>query len=189
MSNKGKTYIKLTGAEVPTPEAEKRAKSFLGWFALRLDHIKGVLIYKEKLDEDLLIDTALTIRDAILYRNLIIKGKYKWYYLRSYHTNYIAVLKKRKHFDDIDTCLEIGEPDSPQYTEADLLRWEILEYVDSKFPPAESSVFEIWVSLEMTPKRMSIMLGLDEKFVKNTITLIQSDVARTFAEKRKSLLK
>jgi len=92
--NKGKKYVKLRGGEVATPQSEARASAFLKWYGEHERELRERLIYKYRYDDEIATDTMLNIYDAISYKGLIVADP-KFYYLRAYHTNYLAAQIKK----------------------------------------------------------------------------------------------
>lgn len=196
-TNKGKKYFKLQGGETATPEAKARARAFMGWYGLRFDHIRKSLIYAHKFDDEIATDTALAINDAILLKGLIITGKYKWYFLRAYHTNYVAAAKRaaeeRARVVDLE---EVYNLEAPEYdaeaweAQVDKLRAQVLDYVRAKYEPAAVSLFEIYVELhpEISYKKLADMLGLRHQKVWTDIGEIKRDVVAHFGAQKDFLL-
>lgn len=192
-TNKGKKYIKLQGGESATPESEKAARAFMGWFGLRFEELRDKLIYAHKFDDEVAVDTALMINDNIRLKGLRITGKFKWYYLRAYHTNYKAAVSKTRSFIELDEVTDIEAPqvDYALYeSTVDGLRREILDYVNAKYSAVDVSLFEIYIELhpEISYRRLAGMLGLPYIQTWQAISSIKKDVVETFGGRKDILL-
>lgn len=207
-------YIKLQGHEKPTAESERRAKAFMRWYSLRFDRLRKEWLYAGKFDDEVATDTALYIYECIALKGLIIKGKYKWYFLRSYHMRLLAEQKKRAaeakrtvYLDEpaFEEDLAVRGPTGGyqrnalaasdfdyEYFEAvvDAINNEMLAYVREKYSPLDASLFEIYMALQpdMSYKRMGKMLGYSPNKIWPVIGAIRRDLAVRFDEKRTFLL-
>lgn len=204
-NNKGKKYRKLVGGETATKESLRAARAFMGWYGLRFEDLRDRLIYAHKFDDEVATDTALKIYDDIAIKGTVINGKYKWYYFRAYHTNYIAAMKKRgenvARFDSLDDVDEEGAPRftdiaAPDYDAhnfehaADILRNEVLEYVRGKYAQEAVSLFEIYMELqpEISYKKLAVLFGMPHQKIWQAIGEIKRDVAQHFEARRDFLL-
>jgi len=205
-NNKGKKYKKLVGDEVATKESLRAARAFMYWFGMRFESMRDVLIYSHKFDDEIATDTALKIYADIELKGLIINGKYKWYYLRAYHTNYIAAMKRQgvsaaklKSIDEdfgaeranlIDTLATDAYDCVVYETVTDVLRAEVLDYVRTKYPPDSVSLFEIYMELqpEISYKKLAQLLGLPHQKIWRAIGEIKRDVVLQFEGRREFLL-
>lgn len=195
-----KKYIKLKGHEKPTAENERRAKAFMRWFSLRFERLRSEWLYAGKYDDEVATETALYIYDCIALKGLVIKGKYKWYFLRSYHMRLLAEQKKRAeaqrrtvYLDDPEVFIDVPASDFDyEYFEAlvDTINSEMLDYVRAKYSPLDASLFEIYIALQpdMSYKRMGKMLGYSPNKIWPVIGAIRRDLAEKFAEKSDYLL-
>lgn len=198
--NTGKKYIKLRGDEIATAEDQARANKFMVWYGRHADYIRERLIFAHLYDDEVATDTMVYLYECIAFKGLNIKN-YKWYFLRAYHTNYLAALKRRAketagkvYLDDEDTYVE--EPAAPNYDYEDYearveqLRGEILEYVRGSFDAFSVSLFEMYIELqpEMNAARLAKLLGIPEYKVGPTIKAIKADVVYRFADRRDFLL-
>lgn len=201
-SNKGKKYVKLRGGEVATPENEARAREFLNWYAANIDTISRKLIYDHLYDDEVATDTMLGVYDCIALKGLVVRD-YKFYFLRAYHTNYLAAQKRRNVAQvSIDAPLGVDgrcisdmlvAPDFnyEAYEETvDALKTEITNYVRDHYDPAACSLFEIYIALqpEMSYKKMARMLGFPATRVWPVIGAIRKDVLQRFAARKDYLL-
>jgi len=197
--NKGKKYIKLRGGEIATPENEARAQKFMRWYGYNVEYIRERLIFDHLYDDEVATDTMLYLYECIALKGLAI-DKYKWYYLRAYHTNLLAAKKKRGeslkgivYIDDEKVHAQLLAPDfdyAAYESAVDLLKGEILEYVRATYDPVAVSLFEIYVSLqpEMSYKKLAAMLGYPLQKIWPVIGAIRKDLALRYAEKRYFLL-
>lgn len=189
-------YIKLKGYEKPTPENEKRAKSFMRWYSLRFDVLRKEWLYAGRFDDEIATDTALYIYDCIALKGLQIKGKYKWYFLRAYHMRVLSEQKKRAQHLKRTVSLEDIELadmslDSDEFeTAANALNGEIMDYVRRKYSALDSSLFEIYIALqpEMSYKKLGALLGYSPAKIWPVIGAIRRDLFETFAEDSRRLL-
>lgn len=195
-------YVKLKGHEVATPENERRAKAFMRWFSLRFDRLRKEWLYAGKFDDQVATDTALYIYECIALKGLIIKGKYKYYFLRAYHMRLLAERKKRAEHESRHVWLDDPEVAVGHYLAAsefdyeyfealvDSINSEMLEYVRNNYPPLDASLFEIYIALQpdMSYKRMGKMLGYPPHKIWPAIGAIRRDLAERFSDKRDFLL-
>lgn len=202
--NKGKKYRKLVGGEVATKESLRAARAFMGWFGTKFETLRDVLIYAHKFDDEVATDTALKIYQDIELKGLVINGKYKWYYLRAYHTNFVAAKKREgvtlalvKSIDEevgdfalIDT-LVADEYDCATFEACtDILRAEVLEYVRGRYSHESVSLFEIYMELqpEISYKKLAQLLGMPHQKIWQAIGSIKRDVVAEFEGRRAYLL-
>lgn len=203
-TNKGKKYRKLKGGEVATKESLRAARAFMGWFGTKFETLRDVLIYAHKFDDEVATDTALQIYQNIELKGLVINGKYKWYYLRAYHTNYVAAKKRDgatlalvKSIDEeigdfalIDT-LAADDYDCATFEACtDILRKEVLEYVRGRYSHESVSLFEIYMELqpEISYKKLAQLLGMPHQKIWQAIGAIKRDVVLQFEGRREFLL-
>jgi len=205
-TNKGKKYVKLVGDEKATKESLFAARAFMGWFGTRFETLRDVLIYAHKFDDEVATDTALKIYQDIELKGLVISGKYKWYYLRAYHTNFVAAKKKQgasvarlvsidEGYDDdrinlIDT-LATDAYDCALYEDVtNVLRAEVLEYVRANFAQENVSLFEIYMELqpEISYKKLANLLGMPHQKIWRAIGDIKKAVVLEFDGRRDFLL-
>lgn len=197
--NKGKKYKKLTGYEIATPQSTKRARAFMLWYGRNYDRLRLKL---RNWDDEIATDTALKIYEAIELKDLAIES-YKHYYFRAYHTN---AMKHRKDetaksvlFGPVSVgstaveCDNLAAPtfDFAQYESAsDALNTKIMEYVRAKYPPFETSIFEIFIGLQpdISCRGLSIMLGLSTPKVWEILSIIRKDVSAEFRADKDYLL-
>lgn len=201
-NNKGKKYVKLRGGEVATPENEARAREFLEWYGANAEIISNKLIYEHLYDDEIATDTMLNVYDCIAYKGLEVRD-YKFYFLRAYHTNYVAT-KKRKGVPpvSIDTPMyEDGERlgdtiaapdfDYEAYEETiDTIERTIIEYVRANYSPTECSIFEIYIALypDISYKKMAKMLGFPVHNIWPVIGTIKKDLVTRFSGWKEFLL-
>lgn len=201
-SNKGKKYVKLTGGEIATREGERNAARFMCWFAARFDEIKKA--YGAAFNDEVAVDTALTVREALLYKNRIIVGKYRHYYIRAYNINMIQHHKAERartaRHVDIDDDAD-GRPLSETIAAVDYdpheyeiavntLRAEVLEFVRAFHDPLNVALFEVYIELspDVSYRRMADMFGVPYRQVWQGVGEVKRDVAHWFAERRAFLL-
>jgi len=192
-SNKGKKYVKLRGGEVATPENEARARGFLDWYGAHSETIRKRLIYDHLYDDEIATDTMLGVYDCIAFKGLEVRD-YKFYFLRAYHTNYLAAQKRKSappvSMDDTD-MLVAPDFDYDTYEQTvDTLKTEITDYVRNNYDPAACSLFEIYIALypEMSYKNLAKMLGYPATRVWPIIGQIRKDVLRHFGARKDNLL-
>lgn len=201
-SNKGKKYVKLRGGEIATPENEARARAFMEWYAANEKTIRTKLIYDRLYDDQVATDTMLNVYDCIAYKGLQVQD-YKFYFLRAYHTNYLAAQKRKGPApvsldapvwnDDMRVGDMLAAPDFDYETyeqTVDALKTEITEYVRGAYDPAECSIFEIYIALqpEISYPKMAKMLGIPAHRLWMVIGQIKKDVFKTFARRKDILL-
>lgn len=187
--NTGKKYVKLRGGETPTREAEERAQDFLKWYGDNCKHIRERLIYAHLYDDALATDTMLNMYDGIALKGHVIRD-YKFYFLRAYHTNFIA---KRRGADYEDLDFDVVESDEDAAGRAaviDQILNEVLEYVRDNFSAAESSLFEIYVGLlpDISYSKLAKMLGLSLSQVWQVIGAIRKDLKTNYGARYHYLL-
>lgn len=205
--NRGKRYIKLTGGETATPENETRAHDFMAWYGANICDLRRGL-YNGFCDADLMSETALHIYDCIAFKGLRIDN-YRSYYLRAYHTNRIAAIKRDG--ENLSRTIRIdngglgGNPNRiearvvPRFPDGDRkayevaaarLETEILEYVRGKYDAAAVALFEIYVALrpDISYKRLSELLGWPLCKIWPIMGAIRKDVAARFGERHRRLL-
>jgi hypothetical protein len=190
-------YIKLKGHEKPTPDSERRAKSFIRWYSLRIDTLRKDWLYVGKYDDEVATDTALYIYDCIALKGLRITGKYKFYFLRAYHMRLLAENQKKAvaakrfiYLDDPDVNLEIAASDFECFEKAlDALNTEMMDYVRANYSALESSLFEIYIALQpdMSYKRLGKMLGYSPNKIWPIIGAIRRDLCEKFAARRAAM--
>lgn len=198
--NKGKKYIKLRGGEVATPENKARADKFVQWYGRNCEYIRQRLIFDYLYDDEVATETMLKIYEDIAYKGVDVRDK-KFYFLRAYHTNYIAAQKRKgkevarwEYIEDNSAqYVEVAAPsfDYEQYERVtDALQREILDFVRGKYAPLEVSIFEIYIYLqpEMSYKKLAAMLGIPANKIWPIIGGIKKDVARKFEQRRYYLL-
>lgn len=201
-SNKGKKYKKLRGGEVATADSASRARKFMMWFGLRFEEIqKG---FGPLFNDEVAVDTALRIREDIELKGLVINGKLRHYYIRSYNLNLIAHKKRERtrtvmhvEIDNDEEGRPLAETlgcedvDPREYEIAvDTLRDEVLEFVRRHHDPVAASLFEIYVELspDISYNRLARMLGVPYRFVWQELGAIKKDVVYWFAERRAYLI-
>lgn len=138
-----KRYIKLTGKEKITPEAQLAANNFTNWYAQNFNKICGDWIKVTVLDLDILQDTFLKIHESILLKNLKIKD-YKFYLLRSYYTNRLAVLKQAPNIDIIKVknyLIFDNENETEINNELEQLKKDIFKYVAENYDTTSVKLF------------------------------------------------
>jgi|LSQX01.1.fsa_nt_gb DNA-directed RNA polymerase specialized sigma24 family protein len=138
-----KRYIKLTGKEKITPEAQLAANNFTNWYAQNFNKICGDWIKVSVLDLDILQDTFLKIHESILLKNLKIKD-YKFYLLRSYYTNRLAVLKQAPNIDIIKVknyLIFDNENETEINNELEQLKKDIFKYVAENYDTTSVKLF------------------------------------------------
>lgn len=217
-NNKGKKYRKLIGGEVATKDSLRAARAFMGWYGLRFEELRDRLIYAHKFDDEVATDTALKIYDDIALKGTVINGKYKWYYFRAYHTNYIAAkkLEQKETAQTIsydappindyegdgyivaaqDTYAYVNGLAAPDFdadafeSATDLLRAEILEYVRANYAEENVSIFEIYMELlpEISYKKLAVLFGMPHQKIWQAIGEIKRDVSIRFGARRDYLL-
>lgn len=173
--NTGKKYVKLRGGETPTREAEARAQDFLQWYGANCEYIRERLIYAHLYDDALATDTMLNMYDGIALKGHDIRD-YKFYFLRAYHTNFIA---KRRGADWVDLDFDVEDTSADVEDSAiDQILVEVLDYVRDNFSPAECSLFEIYVGLlpDISYSKLAKMLGLSLSQVWQVIGAIRKDL-------------
>lgn len=216
--NKGKKYVKLKGFEQATPQSEKAAQNFMGWYGDNFERIRDKLIFGHLYDDELATDTALMIYENIALKRFIVVD-YQAYFLRAYHTNRIAKAKRRVYEspfidslgmtdkqseDETEISPEYaalyqqlhGKADTPdfdyeQYELAvDQLNTEMLDYVRATYDPLSVSLFEIYVGLlpNTSYKRLSELLGIPVTKVWTSIGAIRKDLAERFAYRNAFML-
>ena len=138
-----KSYIKLTGKEKITPEAQLAANNFTNWYAQNFNKICGDWIKSTVLDLDILQDTFLKIHESILLKNFKIKD-YKFYLLRSYYTNRLAVLKQAPNTDIIKVknyLIFDNENETEINNELEQLKKDIFKYVTENYDTTSVKLF------------------------------------------------
>lgn len=204
--NFGKKYKKLTGGEVSTKESLRAARAFLYWYGNRWEDIATALIYKHMFDDEVATDTALRIYQDIELKGLVIKGKYKWYFLRSYHTNLIAMKKREgarlaqsvsmdaegdEEYFTLKDKLAHADYDSATYeAHTDAMRAQVLAFVRGRYTHESISLFEIYMELqpEISYKKLAQLLGMPHQKIWQTIGAIKRDVLAEFEGRRDNLL-
>lgn len=189
--NTGKKYVKLKGGEIATPDAQARADAFLQWYGANTEEIRAKLIYAHLYDDELATDTMLAIYDGIALKGYKVTD-FKFYFLRAYHTNYVAMLKRRADVS-LDFAPEVAAPeyDGHAYERAiDGVVSEMLDYVRGKYAPAECSLFEIYIGLlpDISYARLAKILGLKLQQVWPVIGAIRADLNTNFAARKEYLL-
>lgn len=195
--NKGKKYNKRRGDEVATPESEARANEFMKWYGDNYDAIRGKLVYGELYDDQIATDTFLRIYDCIALDGLVVKD-YKFYFLRSYHTNRLGALNKdsvaeARFLRDDATVNNIVVQDAT-YLDYEIavetLRAEIVDYVRGQFDPYSVALFEIYMGLqpEISYRAMAEMLGIGVYEIWPLIGAIKKDIRYHFSDRRDYLL-
>lgn len=209
-TNKGKKYMKLTGDEIATPEAERKAKHFLDWFGAIYPHIKKRM---RDHNEEIAVDTMLQIYNDILYKGVRIQN-YRGYFLMAYNTTKLkrAVDEARRqttHYS-IDEAMPLKDnyrrtedqktwaeffaaPDFDYELHETILAQideEMLEYVRREFSPAEISIYEIYTGLQPAVSYgvMAKMLGISEQRIYRTVSAIKRELKENFTERRAYLL-
>lgn len=201
-SNKGKKYVKLTGGEVATPEGERNAAKFMCWYGARFEEIKRA--YGPAFNDEVATDTALLVREALLYKGRTIVGKYRHYFIRAYNINMIQHRKRERartmlHVDiDAETdgrplaeTLGASDYDPRDYELAvDTLRAEVLDFVRTFHDPLNVALFEVYVELspDVSYKRMADMFRIPYRQVWQGVGEVKRDVAEWFAERRAYLI-
>lgn len=194
--NLGKKYKILKGDEVATPQTTKKARAFLLWYGRNYERLRTKI---KNWDDEVATDTALKIYEAIELKDLSIDS-YKHYYFRAYHTN--ALKSKRDEMaanvnilrlSDNPNAAELEAPPLPeeaQPEDLEIIKGVILDYVLTKYPPFESSIFEIFVGLQpaISCRGLSLMLGLGTAQVYGIVTKIRRDVAERFKGEKDNLL-
>lgn len=200
--NLGKKYVKLRGGEVATPENEARARDFLTWYGDNAARIRKKLIFDHLYDDEVATDTMLAVYDTIALKGLRVDN-YQFYYLRAYHTNRLAALKRTAahETDSIDApridgrtiadTLAAPQFDYDAYERAvDQLQSEITEYVREAYDPAACSIYEIYMGLQpdFTYTALAEMLGMKFRRVRSVVIEIKADVAGRFDVRKDFLL-
>jgi hypothetical protein len=201
--NKGKKYVKLTGNEIATPEAERKAKRFIDWYgAMYITIARSIRDH----DQEIATDTMLQMYNDILYKDARVKN-YRAYFISAYHTTKlkrtIAEGKRRALHVSLDAPIE-GEQDqtigemipAPDYDyetyEAciEQVHAEVLGYVRANYEPMEISIFEIYVGLQpnVSYSTMGAMLGISANRIYLIISAIKRDLQLNYTERRKYLL-
>lgn len=195
-TNKGKKYTKLTGDEIATPEAERKAKHFLDWFGAIYPELKKRM---RDHNEEISVDTMLQIYNDILYKGTRIQN-YRGYFLMAYNTTKLkrAVDEARRTsvhvaIDDDEEVLNIAAPDFDYDLHESILAQideEMLEYVRREFSPAEISIYEIYTGLQPTVSYgvMAKMLGISEQRIYRTVSAIKRELKANYTERRVYLL-
>lgn len=191
--NRGKKYKKDYGDT--TPESENRARNFMDWYGNNFTALRDKLIYDQFYDDEVATDTALYIYDCIAYKGLTVDN-YKWYYLRAYHTAFMAAQKNKKHLvsvDDEESVIQLpaSDFDSDTYEEVvETINTEVLEYVRESYDEVAVSLFEIYVGLspDISYKRMSNILGIPATKIWPVIGQIKKDLVKRFDDRRDFLL-
>lgn len=200
--NKGKKYVKLTGDEIATPEAERKAKRFIDWYGAMYVHIARRI---RDHNPEIATDTMLQVYNDILYKGTHIKN-YRAYYVRAYHTTKLKhdmeeAKRRGLHIsfdapaDDSDVTLSeiIAAPDFDYELHEEIVEQinsEILEYVRGKFSPMEISIFEIYVGLQpdVSYTVMGKMLGISANRIYLIVSAIKRDLQQNYTERRIFLL-
>lgn len=192
--NRGKKYTKLTGNEIATPEAERKAKRFLDWYGAIHKFIEKRI---RDFDPEIGVETMLRIYNDILYKPVEIKN-YKAYFIRAYFTTKLkfamAETEARKQHAPIEELTEIipaPDFDYEKYEETlEQINQEILEYVRKKFKPMDVSIFEIYLGLQpdVSYVVMGEILGISANRIYLVVSAIKRDLQENMAERRNYLL-
>lgn len=183
--NKGKQYAKLKGYEEATPESEERANEFMQWYGDNFNRLRDKLIFTHLYDDEVATDTALIVYDNIALKRFVVVD-YQAYFLRAYHTNRVAKLKRRVYETELAQLQDepfIADLDHEEREEAvDRLNNEMLEYVRASYDPFSTSLFEIYIGLlpDTSYKRLAALLGLPDSQVWTRIGVIRKDLAQRF---------
>lgn len=199
--NKGKKYVKLTGNEIATPEAERKAKRFLDWYGAMYNHIARKI---RGYNAEIATETMLRVYNDILYKGAHIKN-YRAYFVKAYHTTKLKqdieeARRRGMHisFDapaEEDTTLSemIAAPDFDYELHEEIverINAEILDYVRAKFSPMEISIFEIYVGLQpaVSYTLMGELLGISANRIYLIVSAIKRDLSENYTDRRKYLL-
>lgn len=183
--NKGKTYKKLTGGELATPESEKRGRHFMNWY-----NGMNAFMRIRNFDPEIAADTVLQIYDDILYKDLIVQN-YKAYYLRAYHTiklkRAIAVAERENTHEDIFAVIDMPEIETHNedvYLRLDDLCADIMQFVRVNYSARDISLFEIYTGLypDIDYAKMSRLLGISEWIIAKAINEIKRDLKEMYTE-------
>lgn len=199
--NKGKKYVKLTGNEIATPEAERKAKRFIDWYGAMYHHIARKI---RDHNAEIACDTMLQVYNDILYKGAHIQN-YRAYFVRAYHntklkhdieegkrrTMYVSFDMPAEDDVTIAEILPAPEFDAELYEAViEQINSEILEYVRAKFTPMEISIFEIYVGLQpsVSYALMGEMLGISANRIYLIVSAIKRDLSINMSERRNYLL-
>lgn len=205
--NKGKKYRKLQGFEQATEETEARAAAFMAWYGDNFTRIRDKLIFVHLYDDQVATDTALNVYESIALKGLIVQD-YQFYFLRAYHTNRLAMLKRKTYevplefsfqspdeeYTDFTALLGVADtPDFDYELHEDIVQTlsaEMLEYVRAKYDPLSASLFEIYIGLlpDTSYKRLSELLGIPVTRIWTSIGAIRKDLALQFENRKVYLL-
>lgn len=189
-------YVKLTGSEIITQEAQKHAMDFSQWFSENITRLKS-MIYQHCCDEDILHDTYIHIYECIAYKGIVIKD-FQWYFLRSYYRKLIYNKKKAPLKIDIDDnsyaevrCLSLNYFDQEEREQAiEIIDQEIMIYVRNHYNPLSYSIFEMYVKLlpNISYKKLAQMIDYPFNKIWPVMSEIRKDLAQTFKTQKEFLL-
>ena len=175
-TNKGKKYIRLTGAEVATPENELRAREYLQWYA-----DNPGLIYDRIYDGDLATETLLRVYDAIAFKGVVIENR-KGYFLRAYNLARAAKAEKGdiNNADDdyLDTLFSEGDESAELHAaqlEAEAI---IMRYVEGRYNSTDLILFQMYVQLSpgISYEKLAGIFGMPLYKMWAAIGVIKKDV-------------
>lgn len=195
--NKGKKYIKLTGNEIATTEAERKGKHFVDWYGAFYKYMRKRW---RDFDDEIAADVMLKVYNDILYRGLHL-GNYFYYCTRAYNTarlklNIDEAKRKSTHVSidsDDESCEMIAAPDFDYALHeevVDQINREIMDFVRGKFSAMEISIFEIYIGLQPSVSYvvMGEMLGISANRIYLIVSAIKRDLSVNYAERRNYLL-
>ena len=195
--NTGKRYIKLTGTETLAPERERAVGLFSQWLEKNYTKLTRSFVSKGVYDEDIFNDTCQNMYDAIAFKRLEIKC-YGSYFNRSYFTNKVLdatrVAKRDKIHFDVAAAWNVPDHQTPVYSvsvsDIGLLNRDIFEYVNTSYPPSESSLFEIYVQAKpaLSYKELSKITRMPYYSVATTLSSIFRDVRQTFSVRKTEIV-
>lgn len=194
--NKGKKYLKITGNEVITVENQAKADHFKYWFGQNFSKLRGELIQKDTLDDDIMNETFLRIHDKIIYGGLVIKD-YKAYFHRAFFTNYMQVIIDLSKgilssMDGIDTT-DDSEDDAPMIATKIRLENDIFDYIYDKYSVRDFELFKMYVTLKpaINYEILSTMTNISKSRISETISKIRRDIRsnKVFMIRRESNIK
>lgn len=96
-------------------------------------------------------------------KNFKFEGSFDGWLKRIVVNTALALIKKDKHFHDVDNIEDIAETDIPMETE-EIGDAEVAEIVAAigKLPPGYKAVFNLYVMEEYSHKEIADMLGISE---------------------------
>lgn len=191
-----KKYVKLTGCEVPTPEAQAAADAFMRWYADNYNKLRTKWLYAACWDPDVAGDTALRVYEAIALRGAKVQD-YKFYYLRAYHQHLLKHRTKESKRTQMFLPLDEGSNESARIYQAEEhdgvmheFRMRMLRYVRSKYTPYHVTLFEIYMGLlpDTSYNSVAKLLGVPASQVGAPLVAMRKDLREKFANEAPSVI-